>query len=43
MTRYVYTSNGSSDWYSGVLYNGLLQNASFNAIEVGGELNGVVK
>ena len=43
MTRKVYTSTGSSDWYSGVLYNGLLQNASFNAIELGGELNGVVK
>ena len=42
LTRKCYTSNGSADWYSGVLYNGLLQNASFNAIELGGEKDGVV-
>lgn len=32
-----YTSNSSADCYSGVLYNGLWQGVSFNAIEVGGE------
>ena len=32
-----YTSKGSSSLYSGVLYNGLWQGTSFNAIEVGGE------
>lgn len=32
-----YTSNSSADCYSGILYNGLWQGVSFNAIEVGGE------
>ena len=32
-----YTSNSSTDCYSGVLYGGLWQGASFNAIELGGE------
>lgn len=32
-----YTSKGSSNLYSGVLYNGLWQGTQFNAIEVGGE------
>ena len=34
----VYTSNSSSDMYSGVLYNGLWQGVKFNAIEIGGEV-----
>ena len=42
ITRHMYTSNGSADWYSGIVRNGLLQNASFNAIELGGEKEGVV-
>ena len=33
----VYTSNSSSDLYSGILYNGLWQGVKFNAIELGGE------
>ena len=36
-TIIAYTSNSSADCYSGVLYNGLWQGVSFNAIEVGGE------
>ena len=32
-----YTSKGSSSLYSGILYNGLWQGTSFNAIELGGE------
>ena len=32
-----YTSKGSSNLYSGVLYNGLWQGTQFNAIELGGE------
>ena len=32
-----YTSTSSSELYSGVLYNGLWQGTSFNAIELGGE------
>lgn len=32
-----YTSNSSTDCYSGILYGGLWQGASFNAIELGGE------
>lgn len=43
LERKFYTSNSSADMYSGILRNGLWQNVSFNAIEVGGELNGVVK
>ena len=38
----MYTSNASTDWYSGVVMNGLLQDVSFNAIELGGELGGTV-
>lgn len=33
----VYTSNSSAECYSGVIKNGLWQNLSFNAIELGGE------
>ena len=33
----VYCSNGSGDWYSGVVHNGLLQGVSFNLIEIEGE------
>lgn len=33
----VYTSNSSGDLYSGVIYNGLWQDAGFNAIEMAGE------
>lgn len=33
----VYTSNSSANMYSGVLYNGLWQDVTFNAIELGGE------
>lgn len=33
----VYTSNSSTDLYSGVLYNGLWQGIKFNAIELAGE------
>ena len=40
MTRHMYCSNASADWYSGVLYNGLIQDATFSAIELGGEKNG---
>ena len=43
LERKFYTSNSSADMYSGILRNGLWQNVSFNAIEVGGELNGVLK
>ena len=43
LERKFYTSNSSADMYSGILRNGLWQNVSFNAIEIGGELNGVVK
>ena len=43
LERKFYTSNSSADMYSGILRNGLWQNVSFNASEVGGELNGVVK
>ena len=32
-----YTSTSSSELYSGILYNGLWQGTSFNAIELGGE------
>ena len=32
-----YTSTSSSELYNGVLYNGLWQGTSFNAIELGGE------
>jgi len=35
--RHMYTSNASSDWYSGVVCNGLLQGVEFSAIELGGE------
>lgn len=42
LTRKMYCSNASSDWYSGVMYNGLLQDVSFNCIELGGELGGTV-
>lgn len=34
-TSKCYTSNSSADCYSGVLYNGLYQGISFNAIETG--------
>lgn len=37
-TRKVYTSNSSFSCYSGVYYHGLWQDASFNAIEIAGEL-----
>lgn len=43
LTRKFYTSNSSADMYSGFVSNGLWLDVSFNAIEVGGELNGVVK
>ena len=33
VTRYVYTSNSAADWYSGIVYNGLIQGASFSAID----------
>lgn len=33
----VYTSNSNSELYSGILFNGLWQGTTFNAIEVGGE------
>ena len=33
----VYTSNSKSDFYSGVLYNGVYQGITFNAIELAGE------
>lgn len=33
----VYTSNSKSDFYSGILYNGVLQGVTFNAIELAGE------
>lgn len=36
-TCYVYTSNGKGSLYSGVVRNGLIQGASFNAIEIMGE------
>lgn len=36
-TIHCYTSNSSTDCQSGVLYNGLWINASFNAIELEGE------
>ena len=32
-----YTSNSSTDMYSGVIMNGLYQNVTFNAIELAGE------
>lgn len=38
-TIHCYTSNGSTDCYSGVVMNGLYQGAKFNAIEIAGELN----
>lgn len=34
ITSHVYTSTSNADWYSGVLYNGLMNGVSFNAIEV---------
>lgn len=37
MTIHVYTSNGKGNLYSGVIRNGLIQGASFNAIELKGE------
>lgn len=37
MTINVYTSNGKGNLYSGVVRNGLIQGASFNAIELKGE------
>jgi len=33
-TGQFYTSNTASDWYSGVLYNGVIQGCSFNAISM---------
>jgi hypothetical protein len=42
ITRHVYTSNSSSDVYSGIIRRGLLQGVSFKMIELGGEKNGVV-
>lgn len=33
----VYTSNSSTDCYSGVIKGGIWQNATFNAIELAGE------
>lgn len=33
----VYTSNTSTDLYSGILYGGVWQGAGFNAIELAGE------
>ncbi len=36
-TRYVYTSNSSSDMYNGIVRNGLWQGFEFHAIELGGE------
>lgn len=36
-TIHVYTSTSSASMYSGVLYNGLWQDVTFNAIEVAGE------
>ena len=44
MTRKMYTSNSDVEWYNGTLFSGkgLLQQARFSAIEMGGELNGVV-
>lgn len=37
-TIHAYTSTSSASCYSGVLYNGLYQDLTFNAIELGGEL-----
>ena len=34
----VYTSTSKSDWYNGVIYNGIVQGVSFNAIELAGEV-----
>ena len=34
----VYTSTSKSDWYNGVVYNGIAQGVSFNAIELAGEV-----
>ena len=36
-TKTFYTSNSAADCYSGVIRNGLYQNVSFNAVEIGGE------
>lgn len=36
-TKRFYTSNSEGDCYSGVIYNGLWQGVTFNAIELGGE------
>ena len=36
-TIHVYTSNGKGSLYSGIVKNGLLQQVSFNAIELKGE------
>lgn len=33
----VYTSTSSADMYNGILYNGMWQGVSFNAIELAGE------
>lgn len=38
-TIHVYTSNASTDMYSGVIRNGLYQGAKFNAIEIAGEIS----
>lgn len=43
ITRKFYTSNSSADMYSGYTKNGLWLECSFNAIELGGEINGAVR
>jgi len=44
MTRKMYTSNESVNWYNGRIFSGLglIQEAKFSCIEMGGEKNGVV-
>lgn len=36
-TIQAYTASSSADLYSGIMYNGLWQDAGFNAIEIAGE------
>ena len=38
-TTQVYTSNSSTDVYSGIIRNGLYQGVQFNAIEIAGEVD----